>query len=257
MEVAVIGAGGFVGSAFVRQLRTRGLSPEEIRRENFGRHSGKTWDLVVDAAGNSRKYLADREPWKDFELTVVHKAAVLEKYPSRFHLHVSSVDVYADLTRPETTREDAPAGQGASCYGFHKWLAEEMVRFHAGHHLICRLAGMVGPGLKKNPVHDVLHGTPLQIHPESRYQFLSTDDAARLCLDLWQGGADREAYNVCGKGLITPTEIARQAGRSLTAGPPSAPRIVDVDFRKLEKKAKVPATAEAIATFLAGQKSVQ
>jgi len=251
MEVAVIGAGGFVGSAFVRQLRARGHNPVEVRRESFGQHSERTWDLVVDAAGNSRKYLAEKEPWRDFELTVVYKSAVLEHYPARFHLHVSSVDVYADLTQPETTREDCPAGHGASCYGFHKWLAEELVRFHVDHYLVCRLAGMVGPGLKKNPVYDILHGTPLQIHPESKYQFLSTDDAARLCLNLWQGGVDCEIYNVCAKGLITPAEIARLASCPLQIGLLGhKPRIVHADYEKLEGICVVPETHDVMQNFL-------
>jgi nucleoside-diphosphate-sugar epimerase len=63
MEIAVIGAGGFVGAAFIRQLHNRGYRPEEVRRETFGQHHAKQWDLVVDAASNSRKYLAEKEPY--------------------------------------------------------------------------------------------------------------------------------------------------------------------------------------------------
>jgi nucleoside-diphosphate-sugar epimerase len=251
MEIAVIGAGGFVGSAFIRQLRTRGYLAEEVRRETFGQHHRKKWDLVIDAASNSRKYLAEKEPWKDFELTAIHKAAVLECYPAHFHLHISSVDVYADLSGPATTKEDSAAGQGASCYGFNKWLAEEMVKFYAEHHLIFRLAGMVGPGLKKNPVYDILHETPIRIHPESQYQFLSTDDAARLCLELWERGCDREIFNICGKGLISPTEIARLAACPLQLGEHDcSPRIVYVDQQKLKAVCEIPSTLEVIRNFL-------
>jgi len=251
MDIAVIGAGGFVGAAFIRQLHTRGFRAAEVRRETFGQHHGKKWDLVIDAASNSRKYLAEQAPWKDFELTVVHKASVLERYPAHFHLHVSSVDVYADLSRPETTKEDSPAGLGASRYGFNKWLAEEMVRFHTEHHLICRLAGMVGPGLKKNPVYDILHGAPMQIHPESKYQFLNTDDAARLCLDLWDRGCDRQVFNVCGEGLISPTKIAQLACCPLRLGNhEGTPRIVHVDQQKLKTICKIPTTLEVIRNFL-------
>ena len=251
MKIAVIGAGGFVGAAFIRQLHTRGYRPEEVRRETFGQHHAKQWDLVVDAASNSRKYLAEKEPWKDFELTAMHKATVLEHYPAHFHLHVSSVDVYADLSGPETTKEDSPAGCGASCYGFNKWLAEEMVRFHAHHHLICRLAGMVGPGLKKNPVYDILHRTPIRIHPESQYQFLSTDDAASLCLELWERGCDRQIFNVCGKGLISPIDIARLASCPLQLGEyESSPRIVHIDQQKLETMCEIPFTVEVVRSFL-------
>ena len=249
-KIAVIGAQGFVGSAFVRQLRILGHFPEEVGRINFISHSGKQWDLVIDAAGSSRKYIADQAPWKDFALSVGHKAAVLERYPTQLHIHISSVDVYANLTSPDTTKETSPVGCSTSPYGFHKWIAEELVRYHCDHYLIFRLAGMVGPAMKKNPVFDVLQGMKLRIHPESRYQFLGTDDAARICLDLWLKGNDMDIFNVCGKGLITPKKIAELAGRRVCLGEADQPRIVDVNIHKLESKTEVPRTLNTIQTFI-------
>ena len=58
-------------------------------------------------------------------------------------------------------------------------------RRHAPRWLIVRLAGMVGPGLKKNPVFDVLHGTaavdspglpvPVHVHRRGRRRGVAAD----------------------------------------------------------------------------------
>ena len=58
---------------------------------------------------------------------------------------------------------------------------------------VLRLAGMVGPGLRKNPVYDILQGEPLRIHPESQYQFLHAEDAAHSW-DLARSGGVFEAF---------------------------------------------------------------
>lgn len=258
MKIAVVGAEGFVGSAFHRQLGLRGHQAEGVTRKNFLEKAGQTWDLVVDAAGNSRKYLAEQEPWKEFELSVGHKKAVLQAYPAKTHLHISSVDVYRELSLEKETRENSAVGQGASVYGFHKWLAEELVRFHARSWLMVRLAGMVGPGLKKNPVFDVMTGQKVRIHPDSEYQFLSTDEAARLSLDLWAQGVVGEIYNVCGEGTITPREIAKLAGKKLeTSGEGEEPRKVRVNLEKLKKRTPIPQTKETITAFLAHSPSLK
>ena len=104
--LAVIGANGFVGSALVRQGIAAGFSVTPITRENYDALRGEQFDTVVDAAGNSRKYLADQEPREDFRQSVEHRVQTLLDFRAKVHLHVSSVDVYEDLTSPETTRED-------------------------------------------------------------------------------------------------------------------------------------------------------
>jgi nucleoside-diphosphate-sugar epimerase len=138
-------------------------------------------------------------------------------------------------------------------YGFHKQIAEWCVRRHSASWLIVRLAGMVGPGLRKNPVFDILNDQPLRISPESRYQFMSTDDAAEITWQLVGHGVRDTVWNVCGDGLISPREIADIIGRRITVHPEAehaAPRIVDVNIERISRIRPIPATRSTIERFL-------
>jgi nucleoside-diphosphate-sugar epimerase len=254
-SVTVIGAGGFVGSAFVRRLRA---DPEcrlrEVTRANYDDEKGRSADVMIDCSGNSRKFLAEELPAQDFDLSVGQRLRTLADFPAAVHVHISSVDVYHELGSPEGTREGVVIDVArVSNYGFHRLLAEELVRHYASGWLIVRLAGMVGPGLKKNPVHDILHGQPLRIHPDSRYQFLNTDDVARLVLELVDANVGKEVFNVCGQGTISPRAIALLAGRALDLSlvdPAVPPRVVDASVEKLRARAAVPSTEATVSEFL-------
>jgi len=254
-RIGIIGAGGFVGSAFVRQAAAAECEVVPITRANYEAHRGSEFDVLVDAAGNSKKYLADEDPGEDFRRSVEHRLRTLLDFRAGVHLHVSSVDVYEDLTSPATTREDRviDGPRSSSRYGFHKLLAEDLVRHYAGDWLVVRLAGMVGPELRKNPVFDILHDRPLRIHPDSRYQYMLTDDAARIALRLVSDGARRETINVCGSGVISPKHIAELAGRpmDLRELPQAAvPRVVEASVEKLARRGFSVDTIETIRSFV-------
>jgi nucleoside-diphosphate-sugar epimerase len=254
MRVAVIGSSGFVGSAFVRHVRREGHELLEVTRDSYPEMAGTECDVVVDASANASKVLAEQRPYEDFHRSVSHRIRTLADFPSAFHVHVSSVDVYDDLASPATTTETTlpnPARQ--SRYGFHKYLAEQCVMHSAPRWLIVRLAGMVGPGLRKNPVFDIANGLPLRIHPDSAYQFMSTDDAARITWWLVKRDITNDVYNVCGRGLISPRRIAELADRpiDLSLLPPEAtPRVVHVSHARLESLIDVPSTESAVRGFL-------
>jgi nucleoside-diphosphate-sugar epimerase len=260
MQVTIIGANGFIGSAFARLLKGRpGVKLTEVIRETYAEWRGLESDVLIDAAVNSRKFLADQNPAMEFEASVTHRLRTLLDFPARFHLHISSVDVYNDLTSPGTTREDSPVDiSRSSRYGAHKFLAEQLVRHYASRWLIVRFAGMVGPGLRKNPVYDILHGEPLRIHPDSLYQFLRSDDAVRIAWDLMQSGANGEVFNVCGDGLISPREISVLTGRPLNLTLLTAeaqPRIVDVSVAKIKGRISLPATRQTIEDHVSRAKA--
>ena len=248
--VAVIGASGFVGSAFVRQALGR-FQVTEVTRDSYEEHQGKTFDVVVDASGNSRKYLADESPLLDFDASVRQRLRTIIDFPAATHVHVSSVDVYSDLSSEDLTREETLIDRSRqSPYGFHKLLAEDVVRRYAKDWLIVRLAGMVGPSLRKNPVFDILNGHELRIHAESRYQYMRTDVAAEISLWLLEQGERQVAMNICGSGLITLQEIANLAQKELRVASGAQIRVVHASTARIRALRPVETTREAIQSFL-------
>lgn len=255
MRVVIIGSQGFVGSAFVRYLQQQpGIQVVEVTRTSYAQYQGVASDIVIEAACNSKKYWAEENPVTEFDASVNHRLKTLQDFPAAFHIHLSSVDVYSDLASPETTTEDSPIDLAtASHYGFHKLLAEQLVQHYAPNWLIIRLAGMVGQGLRKNPVYDILQGQPLRIHPESQYQFMGTDQVAQLVWRLAEQGIRQEVLNLCGDGLISPAEIAQMSQRSLDLSllkPDVKPRIVHINTCKIQQFFPLPSTQSAIAHFL-------
>lgn len=255
MVVVVLGASGFVGSAFVIYLeQCPDVEVVGVTRLNYAQKAGMQADIVIDASCNSKKYLADENPVEEFELSVRHRLQTLQDFPAKLQVHISSVDVYSDLTTLETTKEDSPSDLGqVSHYGLHKLLAEQLVRHYTSNWLIIRLAGMVGPGLRKNPAYDILHHHPLRIHPDSQYQFMLTRDVAKSVWGLVQQGIAGQVFNLCGKGLITPREIASLADCNIDLSlidSSTQPRIVHINTEKIEAKQLLPDTRASILSFI-------
>lgn len=255
MKVVVIGAKGFVGSAFVAWLsECPNVEVVEVTRLNYAQTAGMQSDVVIDASCNSKKYLAEGQPVEEFDLSVRHRLRTLQDFPAALHVHLSSVDVYSDLSTPAATREDSPINlQRVSHYGLHKLLAEQLVQHYADKWLIVRLAGMIGAGLRKNPVYDILQNQPLRIHPDSAYQFMATRDVARMVWALVESNVDGEIFNLCGHGLISPQEIAVLADRTLNLSLLEAaaqPRIVHIHTEKIASIMPLPQTKQSLTDFI-------
>lgn len=251
MKVGVVGAGGFVGSAFARYLSPRpdvDLLP--ITRQNYAEFCGRSVDVLMNANGNSRKYLAAQDPLKDFDLSVRSTLQIVLDFPATLYVHLSSIDVYNNISDPAQNTEDTPIiPERLSAYGFSKYLSELVARRHAACWLIVRLGGMVGPGLWKNPIYDLTHGQPLRVHPSSAYQYMHTDDVTRIVWGLVERNISAEVYNVCGDGVIALSDV--QAMLALPSEDNGLERQwYEINVGKLKTLESVPRTVDTVRRFL-------
>lgn len=249
----VLGGRGFVGSAIVRAAPAWGWTATPAGREDVPGLTGSSWDLIINANGNSKKYLSDRDPAGDFDASVTSVARSLHHVTAKRYVFLSTVDVYPDTSNPAHNHETAPIlPEHLSRYGHHKWLAEELVKFNAASWLILRMAGFVGTGLKKNPVYDLLTGTRLRVHPDSAYQYQNTSTLADTVFDLVHRGLDRTVINVAGDGLITPREIAALIpDRHLSEPDPTLkPEHYEINIETLKSIRNVPATRDIVTAFV-------
>lgn len=249
----ILGARGFVGSALVAEAQRRGYHVRPVDVDEYAAACGAECDLLINANGNSKKYLATEDPAGEFDLSVRSVVRSLQDFRYRRYVHLSTVDVYPDHSEPSRNAEDAVIDSGRlSPYGLHKFLAEQLVRYYARDWLVLRLAGLVGRGLRKNSVYDLLKGRPLRVHPDSAYQYLHTRDLARLVLTLAESATGAETWNVAGDGLITLREVAALipgcVPTTVAADVPLERYAINIG--KLKARQTVPPTAATVRQFV-------
>jgi hypothetical protein len=162
---ALIGHTGLVGGTLARQATFDRLfhstNIEEIVDERF--------ELVVCAALPAQKWIANREPDKDRQ-NLDRLVGCLNRIVCQEFVLLSTVDVFT-----------SPLGVDESCdvdarslhpYGRHRRALEEFVQLRFPRAVVVRLAGLVGPGLKKNVLFDLRNRHELQnVDSRSVYQF--------------------------------------------------------------------------------------
>jgi len=151
---ALIGFSGFVGSTLLRQQ----AFASRYRSTNIAEIEGKTFDTVVCAGAPAQKWIANREPEADRQ-TIDGLIAHLQTIRCKTFILISTVDVFADA---QDVYEDSPVQeQGLHAYGLNRRRLERFVEQWFPEHLIVRLPGLVGPGLRKNVIYDFLNDNNL------------------------------------------------------------------------------------------------
>lgn len=162
---AVIGYTGFVGSTLLKQVKFENF----YRSTNIDQIVGQSFDTVVCAGAPSKKWVANAEPEADLEqIKVLIKA--LKKINCNNLILISTVDVFkAPIGVDEDTKINI---EGLHAYGLHRRLLEQFVESQFDNHLIVRLPGLVGPGLRKNIIYDFLNNNNVNmLDSRSIYQF--------------------------------------------------------------------------------------
>ncbi|WP_413173121.1 NAD-dependent epimerase/dehydratase family protein [Anabaena azotica] len=254
-KVFILGGQGFVGSAYARWAVANQIDYTVITRDNYAEYVGSSCDLFINANGNSRKYLAKESPLEEFDASVRSVKKSLIDFHSNCYIHLSSCDVYPDCSQPSTTKEDNIINiSQQSPYGFHKYLAEQCVIHSHSNWIIFRMGGFVGNGMKKNPIFDILQGQRLWVHPQSQLQYINTDAAASIVLELALSGKYKnEIFNICGEGLIELMEVINLVGSQVKVEPNSPKVNYEISLEKIQQVVKLPQTRETVLKFVENQ----
>lgn len=162
---ALIGYTGFVGSTLSRQAQF----DANFRSTNIAEIEGQTFDTVVCAGAPAQKWIANKHPAADLE-QIEGLIEHLKTIRCKNFVLISTVDVFKNpLGVDEASLVDE---DGLHAYGLHRRFLEKFVEGHFPDHLIVRLPGLVGPGLRKNVIFDFLHANNLNaIESRGVFQF--------------------------------------------------------------------------------------
>jgi len=151
----LIGFSGFVGATLLKQTKF----DELYRSTNIAEIRGKSFDTVVCAGAPAVKWLANKEPEQDKQ-SIQGLISHLSTIKCKQFILISTVDVFQN---PNQATESTPINtSGLHPYGLHRYELEEFVKANFPNHLIIRLPGLVGPGLKKNVIYDFLNNNNLE-----------------------------------------------------------------------------------------------
>jgi dTDP-4-dehydrorhamnose reductase len=162
---ALIGHTGFVGSTLKKQHRFS----HTYRSTDIQELEGKELDLIICAGAPAKKWLANQEP-DDDQACIKKLTHILATIKAKQFVLISTVDVFTQPLNVNESTEVQTAGLHP--YGLHRFILEQFVANQFPSHLIIRLPGLVGPGLKKNIIFDLLHHNNLdKVDHRSVFQF--------------------------------------------------------------------------------------
>ncbi len=214
MRAALIGYTGFVGSNLLRQT-TFG---DCYNSANIHEICGREFDLLVCAGVIATKWWANQNAAED-RARIQSLLKCLGSVRCGRAVIISTIDVYplisgVDETYDCRSRPNHP-------YGANRLEFEEGVRAIFPQAMAARVAGVFGPGLKKNVIYDLLHENGLgAINPASSFQYYNISNLWRDLRRAEEAGID--TVNFVSPPLRTGEIIERffsGAAVGSTAGP--------------------------------------
>jgi dTDP-4-dehydrorhamnose reductase len=190
-KVGLLGRNGFIGSQVLEVLRKSFDVVDEL----------VPCEVLVNCAGFSRMYEAKQNPDKMRKVEEHIFDRVSRNVFGRL-IHLSTIHI--------STHPQEPYSQIKS------W-QEDRILSRFPHATILRLSSVLGPGLQKNAVFDLLQGDDLWVTPDSLYTYISTEDVAGVIKGLVKNPRPG-VINVGGSDSIRISEVARMMGKNSRYG---------------------------------------
>ena len=170
MKTQLVGNTGFVGS----NLQSEYTFDELYNSKNITEAYGKNPDLLVYSGVPAQKFLANKEPEKDFEIIKNAINNIKNIKPKEIVL-ISTIDVYKE---PVNVNEDTKIDtENLQPYGYNRYYLEKWVSENIENHLIVHLPGLYGKNIKKNFIYYLIHIIPSMLTYEKYQELLNKDNS--------------------------------------------------------------------------------
>ena len=222
MKIGLIGHRGFLGDAFLKLISAHDEIVCFSKNDQLEVLQGCS--IIINANGNSSKFVAEEDPIADFSANATFTLAlsIYAREIDSLLVHISSGEAiaFSKLSYKESNPLNVLAQ--LSNYGLSKAVGEVLVKKYSSKSLIIRPGGLVGPGMKKGPIFDILEDKPLWIHPNSTLNIMRTTTTARIVLELAKEHLKRnlaqEEFNLTGVNTITLFEASKILNKNLIFG---------------------------------------
>ena len=210
MIVVVIGSNGLVGQSIAKKLtNVAGIETIPITRKNISQYRDFQCDVLINANGSSRKGWCSQNPSQSFALNCTSIYQYMDHFIPNRYILISSVDVYEEKSDLAFNSEETLINYSRLCtYGFHKYIAEQIVSQTYENHLILRPSNIIGTGMKKGPFFDLINTRGFYINPFSRIDFIDADYIADF-IYAYISSCDMKIVNLCSSESVTLVDLAQ------------------------------------------------
>lgn len=233
MRIGIIGSNGFLGTILYTSLIKHFDEVVGINRQNYRDCLG-TYDIIINANGNSRKYWANNNALSDFDASVTSVYKTMFDFSCSLYIYISTADVYNQPTLSSSVEDVSIETKQQSIYGFNKFLAESIIKKCQRNFIILRCSAIVGNGLKKGIIYDAMSGAGLFITKDSCVQFISANAIADIIKKLLEINIKNIVLNIGGSGTTSINYIENILNTKLLFSPHAFHQYYEMNVNKLK-----------------------
>lgn len=247
--LAIIGSNGTLGSDLVEYFNAN-FQVTSITRENYQSHIGKTFEILINANGNSKRFWANQNQEDDFFASTVSVYKSIFDFNCDIYVYISSPDVYVNHGDPKFTKESEKIEpKNLEPYGFHKYLSELIVKKYKEKFLILRLAMILGENLKKGPIYDAINNNPLRVSIDTRLQLITTSAIAEIIEILLDKSLTNETLNIGGIGAFPFTKMEKYFNKEIQISNKAETQVYEMNIEKVRQVYPKLKTSEEYLKF--------
>ena len=97
IDVAILGANGFVGSAICLELEKQNKQFKKITRANYTEFKDEKFDIIINSTMPSKRFWARQNPELDYEETVLKTKNILSDFKFNKIIQISSISSRCQL----------------------------------------------------------------------------------------------------------------------------------------------------------------